>query len=80
MVAFNNWLGMLIVGFEAEILALLSKMKARKEVRGSKGGKRRKNTPSEFEKELECFMNYKGAKGKQLGSFKGEWKIVAVGI
>ena len=30
---FSNWLGMLTVGFKAEILAL-RKMKARKEVRG----------------------------------------------
>ncbi|RVX22877.1 hypothetical protein CK203_008275 [Vitis vinifera] len=32
--ALSNWLGMPTVGFKAKILALLRKMKARKEVRG----------------------------------------------
>lgn len=39
LAAFSNWLGMLAVGFEAKILALLCKMKARKEVRVQEGGK-----------------------------------------
>ena len=68
---FCNWLGMPTVGFEARILALLTKMKATNEVRGQEGGKRRKNTTSKFKKELkkvECFMNYKRTEGKQPGS------------
>ena len=32
--ALSNWLGMPTVGFKAKILALLRKMRARKEVRG----------------------------------------------
>ncbi|RVW56846.1 hypothetical protein CK203_078522 [Vitis vinifera] len=34
LTALSNWLGMPTVGFKAKILALLRKMKARKEVRG----------------------------------------------
>ena len=42
-----------IVGFEAEILALLRKMEAKKEVRDQEDGKRKKNSSSsKFEREL----------------------------
>ena len=71
LAAFNNWLGMLKVGFEAKTLALFRKMKVRKEVRGWEGGKRRKNSSSsKFEREmkkLESFMNYKGSESGRSG-------------
>lgn len=78
LAAFSNWLGLLIVGFKAEILAFLSKMKVRKEVRDREGGKKRKHTPSKFErklKKLECFVNYKRTEGKRSAN----WEIAAVG-
>ena len=64
--AFSDWLGMPTVDFEAEILALLRKMEARKEVREREDGKRKKNSSSKSERELKklgCFMQ--GSEGKR---------------
>ena len=47
-----------------EILSL-NKMKAGKEVREWKDGKKRKNSSSKIERNI--FANYKGVEGKSLG-------------
>ncbi|RVW38445.1 hypothetical protein CK203_029739 [Vitis vinifera] len=66
------------VGFEAEILALLRKMKTRKEVRGQEDGKRKKNSSSKSERELkklECSVRQEDGKRKKNSSSKSEREL-----
>ncbi|KAJ9703846.1 hypothetical protein PVL29_005214 [Vitis rotundifolia] len=65
--AFSDWLGMPTVDLEAEILALLRKMEARKKVREREDGKREKNSSSsKSERELKKLgVLCKGSEGKR---------------
>lgn len=79
---FNNLLGMPTIEFKEEILALMVKMRNRRdEGNNGLGRKKRLNPLSKFDKELkrlECSVNYGRGVSRRGGRGKEGWNLVPV--